>query len=37
MDADRKLLAKRALYDGLILTTPDEGDRATHDRSDKSQ
>ena len=37
MDVDRKLLAKRELDDGLILSTPEEGDRAAHDRRGESE
>jgi hypothetical protein len=37
MDVDRELLAKRKLHDGLVLSTPDEGDRAAHDRCDESE
>jgi hypothetical protein len=31
MDVDSQLLAKRELHDGLILSTPEEGDRAAYD------
>ena len=37
MDVDRKLLAKRELDDGLILSTPEEGNRAAHDRRGESE
>jgi hypothetical protein len=37
MDVDGQLLAKCELHDGLVLSTPEEGDRAAHDRSDESE
>src|SRR5258705_6554692 len=37
MDVDGQLLAKRELHDGLVLSTPEEDDRAAHDRSDERE
>ena len=37
VNVDGQLLAKRQLYDGLILSAPQYGDRAAHDRTDESQ
>ena len=37
MDVDGQLLAKRELHDGLVLSTPEESNRAAHDRSDESK
>ena len=37
MDVDGQLLAKRALHDGLILSTPEEGDRAAQIEDESEQ
>jgi hypothetical protein len=37
MDVDRELLAKRKLHEGLVLSIPEEGARAAHDRCDQSE
>ena len=37
MDVDGQLLAKRKLDDGLVLSTPEEGDCAAQHRSDESE